>query len=210
MRPIFTRNGYALEEVISALQKEIRRGNEEQAHYWALELTPKFEVYLWRRLCIIANEDVGLANPQLLALVPVQRALYFDLRENGNGKSGCRLVLANTILALCRSPKSRLADVFNCAVEQDKFKGEKRPIPDYALDKHTARGRALGRGFEHWREEGVQLHPAGQDALCADTGEYERRAFDHWLEKTGSFVEEPWPKRKGGRSEPEEEQLALF
>jgi len=38
----------------------------------------------------------------------------------------------------------------------------------------------------------VQLHPAGQDALCADTGEYERRAFDHWLEKTGSFVEEPW------------------
>jgi len=35
-------------------------------------------------------------------------------------------------------------------------------------------------------------------------------AFDHWLEKTGSFVEEPWPKRKGGRSEPEEEQLALF
>lgn len=33
-----TPNGYYLDEVISALQKEIRRGKEYEAVYWAVEL----------------------------------------------------------------------------------------------------------------------------------------------------------------------------
>ena len=33
-----TPKGYDLHEVISALQKEIRRGNEYEAVYWATEL----------------------------------------------------------------------------------------------------------------------------------------------------------------------------
>ena len=40
---VFTQNGYPLDEIISALQKDIRRGNEEQALYWVLELLPRFE-----------------------------------------------------------------------------------------------------------------------------------------------------------------------
>ncbi len=31
------------------------------------------------------------------------------------------------------------------------------PIPDFALDKHTRRGKQLGRGVDHWREEGCKL-----------------------------------------------------
>jgi len=30
-------------------------------------------------------------------------------------------------------------------------------IPDYALDKHTEKGRAMGRDFKHFLEEGSRL-----------------------------------------------------
>ena len=33
-----TKGGYALDEVVSALTKEIRRGNEDHSLFWSLEL----------------------------------------------------------------------------------------------------------------------------------------------------------------------------
>ena len=102
---VFTQNSYGLDEIISALQKDIRRGNEEQALYWALELLPRYEVYLWRRLAVICNEDIGIANPEILVQVQVLRAQYFEFREQGKDGT-CRLILANAILLMCRSPKA--------------------------------------------------------------------------------------------------------
>jgi replication-associated recombination protein RarA len=69
---IKTQDDYPLGVVISALRKEIRRGNEEMAMYWCYELIPTFEKYLWRRLVVIVNEDIGIANTELLMLVPIQ------------------------------------------------------------------------------------------------------------------------------------------
>jgi replication-associated recombination protein RarA len=56
-----TRKGYYLDEVTSALQKEIRRCKEYEAVYWALELESFNYKALWNRLKVIASEDVGLA-----------------------------------------------------------------------------------------------------------------------------------------------------
>ena len=40
----------------------------------------------------------------------------------------------------------------------------KRPIPDFALDKHTAAGKRLGRGAEHFFAEGIKLeNESGED-----------------------------------------------
>lgn len=206
MTQLYTQNGYILGEVISALQKDVRRGNEEAAMYWALELCPKFERYFWRRLVIIAQEDIGLANPNLLVMVKAQKDIYFDLREYGD--SGVRLVIANAVLAMCRSPKSRLADYFQCAVNQDRLTGAvKREIPDYALDKHTGRGRNMGRGIEHWHQEGCVLNPEGIDPVCQDTGDYQRRALEYW--SSDKFVRQEWPKLGKG-SKTDDEQLTLF
>jgi replication-associated recombination protein RarA len=58
-----TVNGYAADEVRSVLQKSIRRGWVEEAVLAAYELYdsgPESEEMLWRRLEIIAAEDVGL------------------------------------------------------------------------------------------------------------------------------------------------------
>jgi len=61
--------GYDFFEIASALQKEIRRGHEEAAMYWALELTPKYDDFLWRRLAIIASEDIGPADDAITILI---------------------------------------------------------------------------------------------------------------------------------------------
>lgn len=156
-----TKGGYLMMEVVSALQKDIRRGNEEQAMFWAHELIPSFEGYLWRRLIVIVNEDIGLANLPLLVLVPTLRQNFFEMRRERGGNGAAKLILANAILAMCRSPKSRLADEFHTVVEQDRRHGLKREMPDYALDKHTAAGRQMGRGSEHWLAEGTRVSPEG-------------------------------------------------
>ena len=85
---LITQNGYDLLEVISALQKEIRGSDEEKALYWALELVPNYEVYLWCRFTVIVNEDIGIANPPLLYLIPTQGEVFFGFREQGKDGIG--------------------------------------------------------------------------------------------------------------------------
>lgn len=204
MASLFTQTNFPLDEVISALQKDIRRGNEERAMYWALDLIPRFEAYLWRRLCVIVNEDIGIANPTLLLLVPSQRALFMEFREAGRDGSA-RLVLANTILLLCRSPKSRLADHFQCVVNQERLQPHvtEYSIPDYALDKHTRRGKNMKRGLDHWLDEGCLLNPP------ADHDPYAGRARALWA--SPDFADTDWPKRKRtGKTDDESDQMELW
>jgi replication-associated recombination protein RarA len=69
------RHNYDAFEVVSALQKCIRRGLEEDALYWAYELaeSPNTNYYswLWARLKVIACQDVGPANPIMPLLIDV-------------------------------------------------------------------------------------------------------------------------------------------
>ena len=187
MPKIFTEHGYALGDVISTIQKEIRRGNERSALYWAYHCIPRYEMYLWRRLLVIANEDIGLGNPAVLYIIPSLRDQFFEFRsipKNGT----CRLILANAIALMCRSPKSRLADHLQRVVSQEWMEQPQRDIPDYALDKHTGRGRAMGRGVRHWLEEGCVLEPR------ADVpDDYQAEAEAHWLAKRVDAPE--WGKR---------------
>ncbi|MEP6987179.1 MAG: MgsA/globin-like domain-containing protein, partial [Chloroflexota bacterium] len=53
------------DEIISATQKEIRRGNTENAALLAYEMlttSVEMEEYLWGRLQVISVEDVGYGN----------------------------------------------------------------------------------------------------------------------------------------------------
>ena len=70
----WSKNGYPIDEVVSALQKSIRRGMEFEAGFWALELIDSgYWRYLMDRLQTIAAEDIGLANPNAVLMVSVIR-----------------------------------------------------------------------------------------------------------------------------------------
>ncbi len=148
---ITTKNGYPLDEVVSALQKSIRRGREEDAAYWALELVDSgMGKYLWRRLLTIAAEDIGIGSPEILPLVA---AGWVGTKELTRAWDDMSLEFLGTILlAMCRAAKSREGDDFLWYISTLRKRRIRLEIPDYALDEHTARGRALQRGRDFWFE----------------------------------------------------------
>lgn len=153
--------GYKLGEVASAMQKSIRRGLESDALFWATELDISgYGEYVWKRLKIITSEDVGLASPQLAATIHALYSCWLEQRKKADTRHGPeRLFLVHAIILLARSPKSRLVD--HALIVMYEATREKRPIPDFALDKHTARGKALRRGHDHFWKEGAKLSNAG-------------------------------------------------
>lgn len=151
-----TIGGYKCEEVTSALQKCIRRGLEEDALFWATELDlSNFGEYVWKRLKIIASEDIGLEENSSRAILV--RALYENWSEQrkkaDTRHAPERLFLVHAVIALCRSFKSRSVD--NALIVFYEGERKKRSIPDFALDRHTSRGRRMRRGWHHFFTEGV-------------------------------------------------------
>lgn len=153
-----TAKGYDLMEVASALQKSIRRGEEDYALYFAVELYESgFDEYLWKRMKIITSEDVGLAESLMPATI---QALYQSYQEQKKKKDEKhrpeRLFLIHAVLLLCRAKKSRLVD-WTLIHYWNTHPTRELAIPDFAYDKHTAKGRSLGRGNAHFFSEGSAL-----------------------------------------------------
>lgn len=156
---ITTRNGFAGDEVISALQKSIRRGLEEQAVMFAYEMyisSPEFEEKMWKRLLTISVEDIGMGDP--LASVVVN-SLY-DIRNKFAYDDVDRpLYFVHAIRYLCQSEKDRSSDLLKNICIKSYAMGRLPEIPDYALDKHTKRGQEIGRDSFHFLNEASMVIP---------------------------------------------------
>jgi len=150
MKP--TKNGYDFYEVLSALQKDIRRGNEEQALHWAFELLETNSFMLRKRLRTIIYEDIGVADQSacIFSLMALE-----DLKEDIQNKGDATLILTNIVLALCRADKTRDAGNLSAALISRRQK-EKIAVPDYAIDMHTLRGKQMGRGIDYFFKEGAK------------------------------------------------------
>ena len=154
-----TCHDFAADEVISALQKEIRRGNLDNAALLAWEMlntSEELEELLWSRLQVISVEDVGFGDVQAPLLVETLYQMHLRLPR----PRGDRYLFAiHALRFLCQSLKDRSSDELlnwlNRAVEQ----GLRPEIPDYALDIHTRRGQQMGRGMQHFLQEGAQVAP---------------------------------------------------
>ncbi len=155
-----TRNGLPADEVISALQKEIRRGETENAALLAYEMvttSPELEAFLWRRLLVISIEDIGFGD----ALAPIVMYNLHQIREIlGRGARERILLAVHAVRYLCSRLKDRSSDEMVMWIKREVEEGSLRPtIPDYALDLHTLRGQKLGRDLRHFLEEAARLKP---------------------------------------------------
>jgi replication-associated recombination protein RarA len=156
-----TRGGFLLSEVVSALQKSIRRGLLDDSMYWAVEMDLSgYGEYLWRRLRIITSEDVGPGNPDLPATIHALYTWWKELKARPGG--GAELYLTHAIILLCRSEKTRVVDHV-LTVHYYGHDDLHREVPDHALDMHTQRGREMGRGLDHFFEDGARVHPEAED-----------------------------------------------
>jgi replication-associated recombination protein RarA len=162
---VTTVNGHLLPEVVSALQKCIRRGLMDDALYWAVDMyVTGYDEYCWKRLRIMASEDVGPAEPNLPATIAALYATYTDLKKKKDeAHAPQRLMLVHAVILLAQARKNRIVDhaLIHHFGNHAKLK---RAIPDCALDKHTAAGKRLGRGAEHFCAEGIKLaNESGDD-----------------------------------------------
>lgn len=170
------KNGVPLDEAASALQKAIRRGHEEVAFWWAKELAQSgYHAYLWKRLSVIASEDIGNADPLATVLVSGLWATWRAVWEQHGKKHLPSLdLLAQAILYLCRARKSREADELVCFIEELEKTGWQPEVPRYALDAHTRRGRRKLRTagvkgsdpayWDLWWQEGTHLANAAGES----------------------------------------------
>lgn len=157
---IKTYHGLSADQVISALQKEIRRGNTENAVLLAYEMcisSPAMEDYLWQRLMVISVEDIGFGEPA----APMMLNALYQMVGTFDRSVGERVLFAvHAVRYLCHCQKDRSSDEMANWVKNAVARGKVKPsIPDYALDMHTAAGKAKGRGIRHFYEEGAKLEP---------------------------------------------------
>jgi len=155
-----TRHGLAADEVISALQKEIRRGHAENAALLAYEMmttSAELEAKMWQRLLVISVEDIGWGNLQAPNLV---YTLYRMQQCFAYGEGDRRLFAIHAVRFLCSCTKDRSSDEMLNWVQQAVEAGQVLPqVPDYALDMHTARGQAIGRDLRYFLEEAARVEP---------------------------------------------------
>lgn len=154
-----TRNGFAADEIISCLQKAVRRGMVEEACQYAYELYtsgPTLLEKVWHRLLTISVEDIGFGNleaaGQINTLDEMRKKFAYDDGDQP-------LYFIHAIRILCASTKDRSSDYLKNIIVKEAALGRKPEIIDVALDKHTRRGREMGRGSEHFLEEAAKVVP---------------------------------------------------
>ena len=113
-------------DLLSAFQKSIR-GSDVNAslHYLSRLLLQEDLDSIYRRMTVIAYEDIGLASP--LMGVKVEAAINACERV---GLPEARIILAKTIVEMALSPKSNSAYAAFEKAYNDVESGEIYPIPD--------------------------------------------------------------------------------
>ena len=144
----------------SALQKSIRRGLTEKAMSFALLLLEKSWFVCWRRLRIIATEDVG--QPEVINCVENLYQMFLEFKNAKKGEiswDGKRItVLAALIMAEAKKDRRadeflELWDVMQKRKDVQALQNLKElwtAVPDEAYDVHTVQGRRMGRKEEYW------------------------------------------------------------
>jgi replication-associated recombination protein RarA len=156
---VTTSTGLPADEVISTLQKSIRRAEVRNAVLCALDLSatsPELDTYLWDRLHVIAVEDVGFGMRDAIAVITALDAARqrFDVASTDRS-----LFTIHAVRLLAGAPKDRSNDELANVVRAELDDGGRPEVPDHALDMHTRRGRQLGRGIEHFLSEGARVDP---------------------------------------------------
>lgn len=159
---IVSPHGIAVDDLVSVLQKEIRRSNVDNAVLAAYELhTTSADVaeHLWRRLRLIAVEDVGMGLPLGPLLIDVLHRNY--AAETG----GDWMMACHAVRLLAGAPKDRTssehADWTATMVDLGRALVE---VPDFAHCVHTKAGQEQGRGLMQWWDNGAQVADELPDA----------------------------------------------
>lgn len=114
-------------DVLSGLQKSIRGSDTDAAlHYLARLLKAGDLDSIYRRLSVIAYEDIGLANPNIGP--KLNAAINLSERV---GLPECEIILSNIVIEMALSPKSNTAYLAIAKALNDIETKDIGPIPNH-------------------------------------------------------------------------------
>ncbi len=134
-KPIFfhDKNEDGHYDVLSAFQKSIRGSDVDAAlHYLSRLLEAEDLDSIYRRMSVIAYEDIGLANPSIgpKVMAAISAAELVGLPE-------ARIPLQAVIVEMALSPKSNSAHMAGDAAINDIRKGTTGNVPDHIKTSST-------------------------------------------------------------------------
>ncbi len=157
----YDREGDAHYDIISAYQKSMRGSDPDAAIYYLGRLLAAGDLpSACRRLLVCANEDVGLAYPQIIPIVKaaVDTAMMVGLPE-------ARIPLANAVILVANSPKSNSAyNAINSAMS-DIERGIGGDIPRQLQNKHFDGEDAAVKGQNYKYPHDYDKHYVNQQYL---------------------------------------------
>ena len=138
---LYDKNGEMHYDIISAFIKSIRGSDPNAAVYYLARMLDGGEdpLFIARRLCISAAEDVGLANPNALLLAEATFRIVHNI-----GMPEARIPLSECTIYLASSAKSNSAYMaINQALEVAKQTSD-APVPLYLRNAPTKLMEELG------------------------------------------------------------------
>lgn len=134
-KPVFfsDKDGDGHYDVLSGLQKSIRGSDVDAALHYAARLVYEEDLdSLFRRLSVIAYEDIGLANPEIGPRL--EAAINASLRV---GLPEGRIPIGTIIVEMALSPKSNTGHVSFDAALKDIEEGNVGTIPNHIKTNST-------------------------------------------------------------------------
>lgn len=145
---VYDRAGDQHYDTISAFHKSVRGSNPDATLYYLARMLQSGEdpLYIARRMVVIASEDVGLADNNMLSLATATYAAAEKI-----GMPECRINLGHCAVALALAPKSvRAYRGLNAAYSALKEPGVAGlPVPVHLRNAPTKLMKELGYGGEY-------------------------------------------------------------
>ena len=159
--------------LVSALIKSLRNSDVNASLYWLARLIEggADPIFIARRLCILASEDIGLADPQAM----VQAAAAADIVQLIGLPEGL-FPLSQATIYLARAPKSNAVKNAYHAAVADAAETAREPVPLHLRNAVTPLMKQVGYG-QGYRY--VHNDPKAKDEMpCLPESLRGRKYFD--------------------------------
>lgn len=143
---LYDKKGEEHFNLISALHKSLRNSDVDASLYWLARMLAAGEepLYIARRLVRFASEDIGLADPQALAIALNAKEAY-DFIGSPEGE----LALAEAVIYMASAPKSNRAYAAFGKAMKDVEASPFEPVPLHLRNPVTRLMKDVGYGKDY-------------------------------------------------------------
>ena len=190
---IYDKGGEMHYDIISAFIKSVRGSDPNAAVYYLARMLKGGEdpLFIARRLCILAAEDIGLANPNALLLANACFQVVHSI-----GMPEARIPLSETTIYLASSPKSNSAYLAVDAALSLADKTQMAAVPLYLRNAPTQLMEELGYADGYKYAHDFPGHFADLEFMPDElkgTRLYEPQPNKH-EETLKAYLKQCWPK----------------